>query len=244
MKNEATVGNSILLENFTADWCSSCYYEMKNINKQTAGLGNKVILVSHHWKDDFAISHSKELGSFYKASGIPLSMIDRTKGVVGAKVLFHPGYIKKAILDKKLAELTNVTINLTTSYNEATKEIKVKVEGELFIDYPKARLNVYLVQDGIVYKQKNGGGQNEYDNNYVHRNALRDVISKDTWGDALGVSQGKYSKAYTYKLPDKIGKFATDPAKMYIVAFVADAVNTSGDNTKNVVHNSVIKAIK
>ena len=103
---------------------------------------------------------------------------------------------------------------------------------------PKAKLNVYLVQDNIVYKQ-NGGGDK-----YVHRNALRAVISKDTWGDALGVAQGKYSKEYTYKLPAKIGNFATDPAKMYIVAFVADAVNTSGDNTKNIVHNSIIKAIK
>ena len=243
-KKDPVSRNAILLEDFTATWCYPCFLAMGNLHKILPAFGDKVILVCHHMEDDFAIPHSGTLANFYNLGGYPSSMIDRSKGVVGAKVLFHPGYIKKAILDKKLAELTNVTINLTTSYNEATKEIKVKVEGELFIDYPKARLNVYLVQDGIVYEQKNGGGQNEYDNNYVHRNALRAVISQGTWGDALGVSQGKYSKEYTYKLPAKIGKFATDPAKMYIVAFVADAVNTSGDNTKNIVHNSVIKAIK
>ena len=163
-------------------------------------------------------------------------MLDRTPGIVGKEVLFSTSSVSKEILDKRLAQPTYVTINLTTSYNEATKEIKVKVEGELFIDYPKARLNVYLVQDGIVAYQ-NGGG-----NNYVHRNALRAVLSGGTWGDAI--TQDKYTKEYTYKLPEKIGKFNTDPAKMYIVAFVADAVNTSGDNTKNVVYNSVIKAIK
>ena len=238
VKNEATVGNSILLENFTADWCSSCYYEMKNINKQTAGLGNKVILVSHHWKDDFAISHSKELGSFYKVSGIPLSMIDRTKGLVSDGVIFYPGKLTRAVLDKKLAEPKSVTILLTTSYSEGSKDIKVKVEGELLRNLPKANLNVYLIQDSIVYQQAKGGDK------YVHRNALRAVLSKGTWGDALGVAQGKYSKEYTYKLPAKIGKFATNPAQMYIVAFVADAVNTSGDNTKNVVHNAAIKGIK
>jgi len=209
---------------------------MKNIHKQMEGFGDKVILVCQHLSDDFAIQHSRTLSDFYGVEGIPSSMLDRTKGVVGKNVIFHPGYLTKAILEKKLAEPTYVTINLTTSYNEATKEIKVKVEGELFIDYPKARLNVYLVQDGIVYKQAGGG------DNYVHRNALRDVISKDTWGDAI--TQDKYTKEYTYKLPEKIGKFTTDPAKMYIVAFVADAVNTIGDNTKNIVHNSVIKAIK
>ena len=231
-------GNAILLEDFTATWCGPCFVGMKNIHKQMEGFGDKVILVCHHLSDDFAIQHSRTLSDFYGVEGIPSSMIDRTKGVVKQEVIFHPGYLTKAILDKRLAQPKSVTISLTTSYDEGSKDIKIKVEGELLQSLPKAKLNVYLVQDGIVYKQAGGG------DNYVHRNALRAVLSEGTWGDALGVSQGKYSKENTYKLPDKIGKFATDPAKMYIVAFVADAVNTSGDNTKNIVHNSVIKAIK
>ena len=234
--------NAILLEDFTGTWCGPCYYAMEKLHKILPAFGDKVILVCHHLnsavKDDFAISHSNTLAGFYGLQYIPYSMLDRTPGIVGKEVLFSTSSISKAILDKRLAQPTNVTINLTTSYDEGTKEIKVKVEGELLEDYPKAKLNIYLIQDGIVAFQ-NGGGDK-----YVHHNALRDVISKDTWGDALGVAQGKYSKEYTYKLPEKIGKFATDPAKMYIVAFVADAVNTSGDNTKNIVHNSIIKAIK
>ena len=231
-------GNAILLEDFTATWCGPCFVGMKNIHKQMEGFGDRVILVCHHLNDDFAISHSNTLSKFYGIEGIPSSMIDRTKGIIDNDVIFHPMSLTKAILDKRLSEPKSVTISLTTSYDEGSKDIKVKVEGELLQDLPKAKLNVYLVQDNIVYKQ-NGGGDK-----YVHRNALRAVISKDTWGDALGVAQGKYSKEYTYKLPAKIGNFATDPAKMYIVAFVADAVNTSGNNTKNIVHNSIIKAIK
>lgn len=231
-------GNAILLEDFTATWCGPCFVGMKNIHKQMEGFGDKVILVCHHLSDDFAIQHSRTLSDFYGVEGIPSSMIDRTKGVVKQEVIFHPGYLTKAILDKRLAQPKSVTISLTTSYDEGSKDIKIKVEGELLQSLPKAKLNVYLVQDGIVYKQAGGG------DNYVHRNALRAVLSEGTWGDALGVAQGKYSKEYTYKLPEKIGKFATDPAKMYIVAFVADAVNTSGDNTKNIVHNAIIKAIK
>ena len=231
-------GNAILLEDFTATWCGPCFVGMKNIHKQMEGFGDRVILVCHHLNDDFAISHSNTLSKFYGIEGIPSSMIDRTKGIIDNDVIFHPMSLTKAILDKRLSEPKSVTISLTTSYDEDSKDIKVKVEGELLQNLPKAKLNVYLVQDNIVYKQ-NGGGDK-----YVHRNALRAVISKDTWGDALGVAQGKYSKEYTYKLPTKIGNFATDPAKMYIVAFVADAVNTSGDNTKNVVHNAAIKGIK
>ena len=230
--------NAILLEDFTGTWCGPCYYAMEKLHKILPAFGDKVILVCHHLNDDFAISHSNTLSKFYGIEGIPSSMIDRTKGIIDNDVIFHPMSLTKAILDKRLSEPKSVTISLTTSYDEGSKDIKVKVEGELLQDLPKAKLNVYLVQDNIVYKQ-NGGGDK-----YVHRNALRAVISKDTWGDALGVAQGKYSKEYTYKLPAKIGNFATDPAKMYIVAFVADAVNTSGNNTKNIVHNSIIKAIK
>ena len=237
-------GNAILLEDFTGTWCGPCYSGMKNIHKQMEGFGDKVILVCHHLngyvKDDFAIQHSRTLSDFYGVEGIPASMIDRTKGVEGEKVTFHPEYLTKAILEKMLTQPKSVTISLTTSYDEGSKDIKIKVEGELLQSFPKAKLNVYLIQDDIVAYQ-NGGG-----NKYVHHNALRAVISQGTWGDALGVSQGKYSKEYTYKLPEKIGKFATDPAKMYIVAFVADAVNVNkgDDNTKNVVHNAAIKGIK
>ena len=230
--------SAILLEDFTGTWCGPCYYAMEKLHKILPAFGDKVILVCHHLNDDFAISHSNTLAGFYGVQYIPYSMLDRTPGIVGKEVLFSTSSISKAILDKRLAQPTNVTINLTTSYDEGTKEIKIKVEGELLEDYPKAKLNVYLIQDGIVAFQ-NGG-----DDKYVHHNAMRAVISQDTWGDALGVAQGKYSKEYTYKLSEKIGKFATDPAKMYIVAFVADAVNTSGDNTKNIVHNAIIKAIK
>ena len=238
-------GNAILLEDFTGTWCGPCYYAMGKLHKILPAFGDKVILVCHHLNsgavtDDFAISHSSTLASFYGLKYIPYSMLDRTPGIVGKEVLFSTSSVSKEILDKRLVQPKSVTISLTTSYDEGSKDIKIKVEGELLQSLPKAKLNVYLVQDGIVAYQ-NGGGDK-----YVHHNALRAVISKDTWGDALGVSQGKYSKEYTYKLPEKIGRFATDPAKMYIVAFVADAVNVNkgDDNTKNVVHNAAIKGIK
>ena len=231
--------NAILLEDFTATWCGPCYYAMGKLHKILPAFGDKVILVCHHISndDDFSISHSNTLASFYGLKYIPYSMLDRTPGIVGKEVLFSTSNLSNKILEDRLVQPKSATISLTTSYDEGSKNIKIKVEGELLQSLPKAKLNVYLVQDGIVAYQ-NGGG-----NKYVHHNALRAVISQGTWGDALGVSQGKYSKEYTYKLPEKIGKFATDPAKMYIVAFVADAVNVNkgDDNTKNVVHNAAIK---
>lgn len=234
-----TSGNAILLEDFTATWCAPCFKGMQNIQKQIASFGNKVILVCHHTGDDFAIEHSEDLSNFYKVSGIPASMLDRTPSIVKQdEITFHPGYLEKEILTQKLAEPKTVTISLETSYDESSRDIKIKVSGSLEQNHPKAKLNVYLVQDGIKYEQ------NGSDGNYIHHNALRAVISKGLWGDDLGVTQGAYSKEYTYNLPQKIGNFDTKPNKMYIVAFVAEAANTSGDNTKNIVHNAAIQSIK
>ena len=235
---EPTRGNALLFEDFTATWCGPCFKGMENIQKQIASFGNKVILVCHHTGDDFAIEHSEDLSKFYEVTGIPASMLDRTKGIYGNGVTFHPGYLTKEVLTQKLAEPKTVKISLETSYDESSREIKIKVSGSLEQSHPKAKLNVYLVQDGIKYEQ------NGSDGNYIHHNALRAVISKGLWGDDLGVTQGAYSKEYTYNLPQKIGNFATKPNKMYIVAFVAEAASTSGDNTKNIVHNAAIQSIK
>ena len=237
--SSTTARNSVLLEDFTGTYCGPCYYGMKNIQSVISGFGDKVILVCHHLGDFFAIPQSSILQSFYGVASIPAAMLDRTKGAVGNDVTFHPSVLTKSALEKKLAEPSPVAISLETSYNSTTKDLKVKVTGELLDNLPKARLSVYLIQDGIVYYQNLGG------KDYVHRNALRAVLSKEAWGDALGVAQGKFSKEYTYKLPEKIGRFDTDPAQMYIVAFIADVVSINGTNiSKNIVHNAAIKGIK
>ena len=70
---------ALLLEDFTGTWCGPCFYGMKNIQKQIASFGNKVILVSHHlnWgrQDDFTIPYSERLSKFYKPNGIPAVML-------------------------------------------------------------------------------------------------------------------------------------------------------------------------
>ena len=123
-----TSGNAILLEDFTATWCGPCFKGMQNIQKQIASFGNKVILVCHHTGDDFAIEHSEDLSNFYKVSGIPASMLDRTPSIVKQdEITFHPGYLEKEILTQKLAEPKTVTISLETSYDESSRDINIHV---------------------------------------------------------------------------------------------------------------------
>ncbi len=227
----------VIIEDFTADYCGPCYEGMKNIQKVLKNFDNRVMLVCHHHNDDFAISASAVLKAAYDIATIPDCMVNRTK-VFGPKIPFHPLDLSATIIKKQLEAETSVHIGMRTSYDESTKELKIEVEGKLLSELPKARLNVYLVQDSIIAPQAGGGSY------YAHRNALRKVLSAGgAWGEALGVSVGDFSKTYTYTMPDKIGDFATKPDKMYVVAFVTEHHSTI-DMKNNVVHNTIIKKIK
>ncbi|MDO4726717.1 MAG: Omp28-related outer membrane protein, partial [Porphyromonadaceae bacterium] len=228
----------VVIEDFTATWCGPCYFGMSNIKKVLKNFDHdRVMLVCHHLNDDFEVIESRTLATAYKVSGIPSCMVNRTN-VYGYSINFNPSYLTTNIITKQLEAETSVHIGMRTSYNETTKELKVEVAGNLLSALPQARLNVYLVQDSIIAYQNNGGS------NYAHRNALRKILSADAvWGDPLGVSTGKFSKTYTYTIPDKIGKFATDLKKMYVVAFVAEHHSTT-EMRNNIIHNTVIKKVK
>ncbi len=235
--NALLTTKGVIIEDFTADWCGPCYEGMKNITKVLKNFDDRVMLVCHHHNDDFAISESAVLKAAYDITGIPDCMVNRTK-VFGPTIPFHPLDLSATILKKQLEAATSVHIGMSTSYDESTKELKIEVKGKLLSELPKARLNVYLVQDSIIAPQAGGGS------NYAHRNALRKVLSAGgAWGEALGVSVGNFSKTYTYTMPDKIGDFATKPDKMYVVAFVTEHHSTI-DMKNNVVHNTIIKKIK
>lgn len=215
----------------------------------------KLAWVVHHagfYEDQFTIAESLPLMFFYQTNSTyaPAAMIDRTI-FSGNKVVASASAVTKAQLQKMLAEPTYVSLNLNTSYDATSRQIKVDVSGKLLKEYPNAMLTVYLVQDSIRAKQSNGGAGDQY----VHRNALRKVISSGgAWGDPLGVTKGEYSKSYTYTLPESITgdgsdeniAFATDAANTYIVAFVSEKNNVTkfAEAGNNKVHNTAIKKLQ
>ena len=259
----------VLLEKFTGDQCVYCPWGADDIAAGIQGNEDKVIIVAHHVgynEDKYTILESRPLRFFYGSGSTyaPAAMLNRSI-VRGSVPVMGTEYVTSSRINAQLNKPSYVKVDFTTTYNAATKELKVDVSGILGNLYPNAKLNVYIIQEGLTGNQTGpvdaGGNYVSYAQyvsgtptytgtiqNYPHSHALRAVLS-DTWGDALDVQVGEFSKSYTYIIPDNIRgvkniDVPTDVDNMYVVVFVADYIKNTTENLgKSEVHNAAIKKI-
>jgi len=264
-----TEARTILLEKFTGDQCVYCPWGADEITAGIEGNENRVIIVAHHVgfnEDKYTIAASRPLRFFYGSGGTyaPAAMLDRTI-IRGTIPVMGTSYVTKPRINTQLNKPSYVKIDIETTYNAATKELRVDVSGILGNYYPNAKLNVYIIQEGltgnqigvvdaegnyVTAAQYNSGtpAQSGTIQNYPHDHALRATLSGN-WGDAFDVQIGEFSKSYTYTMPDNIRgvqniDIPTDINNMYVVVFVADYITNTNENLgKSEVHNAAIKKI-
>lgn len=132
---------------------------------------------------------------------------------------------------RRLSIPTNVSISLSGSaYNTTTKTLTVRVSGEVTKTLPDLHISVFLTQD-IYYPPK---GE-------TYEGTSRAFLTRNVHGDLLPVSNGRYDVAYTYTIPDRIGSFATDLAKMKVVAFVSSF--DESDFSDSEIHNCDVVSV-
>lgn len=255
----------VLVEEFTGVTCGACPLGARTIEAAVKDLEDRVVVVCHHTgfaDDQFTIADSRPLTYYYNGSDFaPACMTDRymviedNKNASGTKPspVFLPyeptNGISKELILKEINRPAYVSVNLTTNYNASTRKLDIDVSGEFLKEYPFAKLNVYLVQNGIVDVQSDTEMQ-DVNPNYTHNHVIRHSFT-GAWGDIIPFTVGKYSKSYSWVIPDVIaGVLGTDvpavPKDMYVVAFVADDVknNKTEINIENgQIHNAAFKYI-
>lgn len=220
--------NMLLIEQFTGQACPNCPAGTKALSNAIAGMTNpeKACWVAHHsgyYPDDFTLSEDEEIANYFRVQAAPMSMINRTIQEAGGKtnIVFHPGYITSGMLNNLAALETGASIEMSHTYNEATRELEVTVSGESA--ETDIRVTVLVMQSGLIAQQS--GGSSSYEHNLVPRVYLTPAMGKEV----TVAGDKKYSESFTATLPAKVGNFDLKAGDAEVVAFVT----VNGSTYKN-----------
>lgn len=243
-----SVPRTALLENITGAWCQYCPAGHQRIEQALAnGFENSVIWVAHHDGDALTAGPTNTILDLFSEGYAPAAMIDRTywnqtfagdgEGGISTSPCFFPSSDVADGFAAAVAEPAFVTVNISgVNYNATTRALSVTVSGNVSgaLATNDARLNVWLLEDGLVADGGTGVGhgpnqQDAYNlyNPFYHNHVIRENLSSDDWGDANVVTPTagtNYSKTYTTTVSDNY-----DASKCYLVAFVSSG-NTSDKN--------------
>ena len=240
-----SANKKVLFEEFSTCKCGYCpdgHIVMDNITKNYPGKVNAVIHHSGYYTDAMTISEGEEYAKVF-AAGAPTGSIDRVFIKQGRDVW-------NTLVASQKDEWTSGELTIDNSFNEQTREVKVKVNSK-FVDIAEAgdiRLTVFVVEDNVTgtdagYNQANyyntTSGHPMYGRGnpivgYNHRHVVRKVLTP-VWGETGVVPSAptineNYTKEYTFTLDAKYKE-----ADIEIVAFLSYYNN---DATKRAVINS------
>ncbi len=242
-----------LVEHFTSQYCTYCPLGITILETLTKQR-NDIAWVSIHGNmsggtDIYTISDAAYYMN-YATTGFPSATFNRyylanvfggsNEGSLSFGLGYNANYASQvaqmfsSIIDQSNSDVPAFTsVEVATTYDEATKKLGIKVTGEGVADVKKllgddAVLTVYLTEDGLVAKQYNQGS---WVNKYTHNNVLRKIVSAPL-GDVITWDGNKFEKDYDVTLNS-----AWNAKNMNVVAFVSSPLvynNKTGNYSSSV----------
>lgn len=210
----------VLIEDYTGTWCGNCTrvaYAIDEVNSMSDKIVNVAI---HNGNDPYhfpGIAPLKNLILPNSPLALPVSRLNRT--VVWT--FPEPTNTQEAI------DLTgnNTTLGLAMNSTVANGNINLDVNIKFLDDYSNLKLVVYLLEDHLIYMQRNYTNYYnavnpimDYEHNHVLRSSLTDIL-----GDAItGTTNGEtVTKSFSIPVPTNIA----NASNISFVAFVVGADN-------------------
>lgn len=219
----AEVGRAVLIEDFTGQRCVNCPRGTEAINSIVETYGEQnVIAVGIHSGPLGYKGNSRNLGlmtdlgnEYYKRwdseskIGQPWALFNRASAP-NSDYNTWAAYVAQ-IISKK----AKLSLSISNAYNAETRELTTDIDAFGTDGNTAGKLQVWLIEDGIVAIQSMPDGTNNKE--YVHNHVLRDAVN-GTWGEDVTVREGETThKQYTYTLPE-----TWNAEKVSVVAFVYD----------------------
>lgn len=233
----------VLVEDFTGIKCPNCPEASHYAHSLLEGTyKDKMILVGVHagnlakpnTSGDFIADYRTDVGTdlynTFLLDHVPVASINR---IVDGGVHWLEKGLWEAKIAEEVAKDAEIKMDITTTYNDATRSLSISVANEFLTDATATEnLVVYLIEDGIISPQDSMG---VHVHDYEHRNMLRGSLNT-SWGENLSttaITTGtKITKDYTYTIDPN---FNVDNCS--VVAFVHN-------NDTKIVRQAAIKKIK
>jgi Outer membrane protein Omp28 len=217
---EVTPTRTVLLEEFTGQWCMNCPDGHAVIKALKEQYGSAFIAVSIHAGPDvnsWAEEEGQEApyvglrqpegvtyGEMWGVKSFPCGVFNRTSGVLDRKAW-------ASAIVSELTKPTDLTIKLEASYDKENDKVNISTELWPTADI-KGNLQLWVVESGINAIQLNGY---DYDETYIHDDVFRCSVN-GTQGEAVTLKDN-ISQSFEHSIARKARWNAEN---LSIVAFV------------------------
>ena len=212
--SEAKERTKHVVEQFTSTSCTYCPLGTNMLQKLNEKCENLEWISIHgtqnsNYPDPYTFAACNDIFNFMGAGGWPFATFNRmyiNDEQIGSGLTLSIGYYEQyasLVADIFYDILSNTeapaltSIDVTGTYDEATRELKVIVSGE---GVDKAgellrdkNLTVYLLENGLVSRQLNQG---TWITEYTHNNVLRQVLTASK-GDAVKWNGDSFTAEYS-----------------------------------------------
>lgn len=211
----------VLIEDYTGTWCGNCTRVSYAIDQAVLQSDKVVSVAIHNGNDPYhfeGIAPLKNLILPNSPLALPVSRLNR----MTVWTFPEPINVQQAI------DLTgnNAGLGLAVKSSVVDNQINVDVKMKFALNYSNLKLVVYMLEDGLVYLQRNYTSYYEAVNpitDYVHNHVLRNTLT-NILGDAVAgetEAGNSFTKSFAVPMPQNI----VNIDKVSFVAFLVDENN-------------------
>lgn len=214
----------VLIEDYTGTWCGNCTRVSYAIDQVLEQTDKAVTVAIHNGNDPYhftGIAPLKNLILPNSPLALPVSRLNRVN------VWTFPEYTNV----QQALDMTsnNTTVGLAMTSTVANGNINLNVNIKFVDDYSNLKLVVYLLEDGLIYFQRNYtnfyNAVNpilDYEHNHVLRSSLTDILGDSLSGTTNGSS---ITKNFTIPIPSNIQNSANISFAAFVVGSDNQAIN-------------------
>ena len=221
---ETATPRRVLIEEFTTEHCPNCPRAINTLEQCFEhGYGDSMAVIAHHvgyYEDWLTVEADGELLWFYDPTGAsgtyaPAVMLDRTVSGGNSVPVESIGYYDtfEARLQQAIAEPAFVAVSAKASLDGDVVNIEVNAEALPVFNALclEPRVNVFIVEDGILHHDQAGIQSDSFTHNHVNRGNVTGIF-----GDTVDMTSGSYNGGFTV---DVNPEWNTD--NLQVVAFIS-----------------------